>query len=456
FILAAIFMDHVVNFIAIFTRFDALDMALAEEKIYFFLLTAGVLFLLKWLIVDASFSLMHRHTAAPMMRTFVTILLYFGAGLFLLNKLLGINIFALFTTSAVLTGIIALSLQETMKNLFTGVWINTERIVGKGDWVKIGDREGEIMEVTWRTTLMRTREMDYITIPNRLLAERVLENYTHPLPLHMVVVDVGAGHDDPPDRVRDVLLEVAAACPQVLRDPKPDVLVLNFGESSVNYRLRAWINDYGAAPLVKSELTRRMWYALRRNHITIPYPVRTVYNRPYKGGHAGDSVMAALNAIPFLGILKEDELLKVAAASKIEVFGEGETIVRQGDLGDSFYLIQSGGAYVFVKDALGRDRFITGFKAGGFFGEMSLLTGEPRKATVVAKEDTVCIVVGGRAFHSIFRENPELSETISSLMAKRTAELEEVKGRDASKEDAEHGIQKDILRKIKYFFKIGH
>lgn len=169
------------QFIAIFTRFDALNLALAEEKIYSFLLTAGVFFLLKWLIVDASFSLMHRHTAAPMMRTLVAILLYFGAGLFLLNKLLGINIFALFTTSAVLTGIIALSLQDTMKNLFTG------------------------------------------------------------------------------------------------------------------------------------------------------------------------------------------------------------------------------------------------------FGEMSLLTGEPRKATVVAKEDTVCIVVGGRAFHSIFRENPELSETISTLMAKRTAELEDVK-----------------------------
>src|SRR3972149_7562282 len=118
------------------------------EKSLTLFFTLGTVILLRWLIADAPFSMLRRYTVAPLLKSIITFLLYFGTVLVLLNRLFGINLTPLLTTSAVLTGVLALSLQETLKNFFTGLWINTERVVAKGDWVKIADKERENLKVT--------------------------------------------------------------------------------------------------------------------------------------------------------------------------------------------------------------------------------------------------------------------------------------------------------------------
>lgn len=431
-------------------------MAMGKKGVILFS-TLSTVILLRWLIVDTPFNFLRRYTVAPLLKSIITLLIYFGAAIVLLNRLFDISIKPLLTGSAVLTGVLALSLQETMKNFFTGLWINAERIVAKGDWIRMADKEGKVMDVTWSTTRLLSRKNNYIYIPNRLLAEGVLENYSYPVQNHVLEVDIDAGYHDPPNMVKIILTDIARDSPSVLPDPEPEVWVTTFTDFSIRYRLRVWVNDFQMVPYAKSEIQGKIWYAFRRKNVEIPFPVRVTYNRVETNVSEEDAVLYALKNIEFLRPLKDDELKRVSAFSIFEVFGAGESIVRQGDTGDTCYFIRSGSVDVVFKDEGGTERFITTLKPGDFFGEMSLLAGEPRSATVIAREDTSCLVVASQAFRNVFVENPDLAEQLSELLARRSGELKEIKNiavSEKEKIEAEKATQKNIMKKIKRFFKM--
>jgi len=454
FILTALLFREGVSYL----RTSGADMPglfLAVEKVYTFLIIVGLVFLLRWLIADAPFSFLRKYTIAPLIRTISTLLIYFGAAFYILFRIFGINLTPLLTTSAVLTGIIVLSLQDTIKNLFTGLWINMDRIVAKGDWVRIGDKEGMVMEVTWRTTRLLTRQNDYIYFPNKALAEGVIDNYSYPSRLHKVLVDISASFNDPPNIVVDTLVQIARDTKGVLKDPPPEVWILHFGDYDVKYRLRACIEDYRDDLDIKTEINKRIWYAFRRRRIEIPFPARTLYHHKPIGVHyPHDFVLNSLKGIDFLAPLRDEEMQKIAANAKVETFCSGEAMVRQGEQGNTCYFITSGSADVLIYDESGRGAFITTLKAGAFFGEMSLLTGEPRKATVVAKEDSTCVVIDSAAFKMIFSEQPVMAEHLSLILARRLSEHAEAMSKAATRAEVEMAAQRNILGRIKSFFNI--
>lgn len=434
-------------------EFSTQPVAEGLRQVFVLFATLGSVALLKWLIADAPLSLLHRHTVTPLLRTIVSLVLYSAGAMFLLNRLLGINLVPLLTTSAVLTGIVALSLQDTIKNLFTGIWINMERIVAKGDWVRVSDKEGQVMEVTWRTTRLLTRENDYIYLPNRLLADGVLENYTFPTPLHVIEVEIGASYNDPPDQVRAELADIALSTPSVLPDPAPEVWITGYGDSSIKYRLRAWVDDFRKVYSVRSEIYSKIWYAFRRSGIEVPYPSMNIIRKTGGRVHERDLIRRSLKSIDFLQALTDGELDRVEASARIEVFGKGEAIVTEGEAGSTCYFLRSGRAEVYSKGQNGRESLVTTLGPGGFFGEMSLLTGEPRSATIRAAEESVCIVIDSDVFHSIFREDPELSERLSELLSRRAGELKEARERFAEPPRAVE-LRESILSRIKQFFKV--
>lgn len=430
----------------------ATDVAEALGKAFILFATLGSVILLRWIIADAPSSIFHRHTVTPLIRAIVSLVLYAAGAMFLLNRLLGINFVPLLTTSAVLTGIIAFSLQDTIKNLFTGLWINMDRIVAKGDWIKVADKEGQVMEVTWRTTRLLTRDNDYIYLPNRFLADGILENYTFPTPLHVIEMDISASYNDPPDKVRAALGEIALSTASVLRDPAPEVWVTGYGDSAVKYRIRVRVDDFRKVYAVRSEIYSKIWYAFRRSGIEIPYPALSILQKTEDRAE-GRGIRDALKGIDFLGALTDDELDRVESSARIEVFGGGEAIVTEGESGSTCYFLKSGRAEVYSRVQGGQESLVTTLKPGGFFGEMSLLTGEPRSATIRTTEESVCIVIDSGVFHSIFREDPELSERLSELLSRRAMELKEARERGAEPERTED-LRESILSRIKQFFKV--
>ncbi|HVG09665.1 MAG TPA: mechanosensitive ion channel domain-containing protein [Thermoanaerobaculia bacterium] len=182
----------------------------------------------------------------------------------------------LIATSAVTSLVLGLALQPILSNFFAGLVISVERPFRINDWIKIGDFEGRVVAITWRTTHLRTRENDNLVIPNSKLADERVVNFYYPHPMHLERIKVGASYDVPPYRVRRALLESIAGVPGVLDKPTPEVFLPRFDESSLGYELRIWVDDVANAPRIASEVRGRIWEIFRKDGIKMPYPIRTV------------------------------------------------------------------------------------------------------------------------------------------------------------------------------------
>lgn len=187
-----------------------------------------------------------------------------------------LDVAPLIATSAVTSLVLGLALQPILSNFFAGLVITLEKPFRLNDWIKVGDQEGRVVAITWRTTHLRTRDNDNLVIPNGKLADERVLNYYFPHPVHLERVKVSAHFDTPPYRVRQVLLDCAAAIPGVLDKPAPDVYVLSFEASAILYELRIWVEDVAQAPRIASDVRARVWEEFHREGIVIPYPIQTL------------------------------------------------------------------------------------------------------------------------------------------------------------------------------------
>ncbi len=187
-----------------------------------------------------------------------------------------LDIAPLLATSAVTSLVLGLALQPILGNFFAGLVISLERPFRLNDWVRIGEHEGRVVELTWRTTHLRTRDNDDIVIPNGKVADERVQNFYYPNPMHLERTLVGVHYRTPPYRVRRALLECTQGVRGVLDKPAPDVYLLRFDDSAITYELRTYIDDMASAPRITSELKYRIWEEFRREGIEIPFPIRTL------------------------------------------------------------------------------------------------------------------------------------------------------------------------------------
>ncbi|MGD8328943.1 MAG: mechanosensitive ion channel [Acidobacteriota bacterium] len=182
----------------------------------------------------------------------------------------------LLATSAVTSLVLGLALQPILTNFFAGVVISLERPFRLQDWIQVGDSEGQVTQITWRTTHIRTRENDTVIFPNASIAQERVVNFLYPHPLHLLRIEVGVHYKTPPYRAREALLQAAAGIEGILDRPSAEVFVAAFGDSSITYELRVWIADMSPARRIESDVRARVWEEFRRRGIVIPFPIRTL------------------------------------------------------------------------------------------------------------------------------------------------------------------------------------
>lgn len=182
----------------------------------------------------------------------------------------------LVVASGVLSLVIGLALQDVLSNLIAGVTLAIEKPLRKDDWVMIGDREGKVVDITWRTTKLLTRENDYVIFPNRMVAERELKNFMYPVPLERPTIEVGLPYSTLPSIAEEALMEAATKTAGVLKKPPPQVLLVDFGESSITYKLVFSIDDFDNYRAIVSDVKKEIYYSLKRYGVVIPFPIRTV------------------------------------------------------------------------------------------------------------------------------------------------------------------------------------
>jgi small-conductance mechanosensitive channel/CRP-like cAMP-binding protein len=387
----------------------------------------------------------------------------FGVSVFGLLRNAGVNLLSLLTTSAVLTAVIGLALQDTIANLFSGLALQLDRTLGVGDWIQVGERIGRIDQIKWRSTSIFTRDGDYVILPNSFFLKGEVMNFSKPTGQHRVWIKIGFAYRHPPNEVKKVLVDALRGTPKILTSPEPDVMVLDFAPSAVQYGLRFWIDDYEAQIRIEGEVRTRIWYAARRAGLEIPFPVQTVHlTRPTQDdARKADEReflerLGALSRVDLFQTLDDHDVELLAQGMRRVHFAVGERIIQQGEPGDSLYLVQHG--KVGVKLGVdGHEKEVATLGDGDFFGEMSLVTGEPRTATVEAKSDAVCWEVPHRAFERLLESKPQVAEDVTAILGKRQIALdgqrEGISAEAASLRVSE--TQTRLLEKMRDFFHLG-
>src|SRR5216684_1704800 len=324
--------------------------------------------------------------------------------------------------------ILGFALQETLGNVFSGLTLQVGKPFEPGDWVRSGNFVGRVQGIGWRSTAVITRANERLEIPNAMLAKDVVVNYSNG-----VVADetsIGLSYSAPPNFVREVITETLRDVHGVLQSPPPEIYAWEYGESSIRYRVKYWLSDYADADRVREAVTTSLWYALRRKEIEIPFPIRTLRLQREKALTAETEafereIMGELRQVDFLRDLRDEELRLLLPGVTAQQFGRGEVIVREGDNGNSLYIVRSGTVEVLAaKD--GKQVHMRDLARPAFFGEMALMTGEPRTATIRARTDAELLELSRDGFTELFKAHPETASQIGEVIALRNTERREL------------------------------
>jgi CRP-like cAMP-binding protein len=219
------------------------------------------------------------------------------------------------------------------------------------------------------------------------------------------------------------------------------------------------MTNYAEAERIHDTVSTVLWYALRRKSIEIPYPIRTLRNGREPGISAGveefeREIMTELRQVDFLRDLRDEELQLLLQGVALLKFGAGETIVREGDAGDSLYLIRSGEVEVVASANGAHEVHIHNLRRPAFFGEMALMTGEPRNATVRARTDTELLELGREGFIELFKSHPETATKMGEILALRMSERLELLAA-ANLRDNSRSHARRLLAKISAVFNLS-
>lgn len=400
------------------------------------------------------------------LRDLLVALTYIVVAITLLSRS-GVNLTGLITASALITAAIGFSLQDTLGNVMGGMALQMERTIGVGDWVRVDQHEGQVKEIRWRQTSIETRNWDTVVIPNSALMKGqvvLLGRRTGAPRQHRQWVYFNVDFRYEPTRVIDTV--TAALCaepiPNIAREPAPHCLMLDFKESYAYYAARYWLTDLALTDPTDSVVRTRIFAALNRAGIPLSIPAQSLFiteedetRRRRKQEEEVKERVDALQSVELFNPLTDEELREVAEHLSVAPFVRGEALTKQGAQAHWLYIMTKGDAEVRVAvDGSSLTKHVATLHAGNFFGEMGMMTGEPRAATVIAETDVECYRLDKDSLNDILRRRPELAEDISHILARRRVELEAVLeglNEEAKRLRMSHA-QGDFLRRIRKFF----
>jgi small-conductance mechanosensitive channel len=358
----------------------------------------------------------------------------------------------LLTTSAVGAVVVGFALQDTLGNAFAGLGIQSEKPFRVGHWIRVGDFEGRVAEVTWRATKLRTKAGNFVVLPNNIIAKEAITNYSEPQVPTRLEVEVGASYLSTPADVKAATLEAIGHVPRVLKSPAPDALLHSFDGSAITYRARFWVADYELDDEIKDEVRSAIFYAYGRRGIEIPWPIEVGYSREWPEPDAATKQHdreRVLAGVDLFSRLNDEQRQQIAAASTMRLYGNGEAIVRQDAPGQSMFIVCSGRVAVVLEPG---NREVAAIEKGGYFGEMSLLTGDPRSASVIARGDTVVLELDADVFRALGAADPQAIEQIGIAAMTRRAELTQI--RDAAQSTVAVDVPATFLGRMKKFLRL--
>lgn len=361
------------------------------------------------------------------------------AAAFAVMRSAGLELTGIVTTSAVVTGILALSLQATLGNVIGGVALQADNSIEVGDWLQLdGGAKGVVTKIGWRHTVVETNNWDTLIVPNAtllgstitLLGKRGGERVPHRMWVYFNVDFRYA----PNDVIRIVNNALRGAPIEGMSTAQPPSCVcMNFADagrdSMAHYAARYHIDDMRIDDPTSSRVRARIYAALRRAEIPLAVPAAQVWVETDSEERRDRKLRTkllrhrkALNTLPFLSSCSEEDLNDLAEHIDYVPFAAGEVVTAQGSVAHFLYVVVTGTVEVRVYVGETYD-VVTTIKGPGYVGEMGLMTGTPRMATVVAVTDLECYRLDKSAFRRVLEKHPEMVEQISELLAARAVQL---------------------------------
>jgi small-conductance mechanosensitive channel/CRP-like cAMP-binding protein len=389
-------------------------------------------------------------------------MVYFAVALLALSAI-GVEPGSLLTTSALLTAVIGLSLQDTLGNLFAGLALQAQPPFSVGDWIRYAEGPngiGRVIEINWRATHLVTVSEVEVIVPNGVMAKSPLYNYSRPARATRCDTRVTLPASLAPETVRRLCARALENVPAVLTVPPATVTLGEFGERGVEYSVRYFIEEFGQRDVIESDVRQRLWYVLERERIQIPAPRRRIEPvRPEEDeertARGARDVRARLAHVGFLSGASAELLDCAARGTRLVLYAAGEAIVRQGDSGDELFVIERGTVDVFVSSGAVAERRVASLGPGQTFGEAALLQGTQRTATVVAASECELLVITAAAFRGAAELDSSLESRLAHGLAQRMAELSKaVSPSEPGGEEIDEERRSDLLiMRIKQFFR---
>jgi small-conductance mechanosensitive channel/CRP-like cAMP-binding protein len=391
----------------------------------------------------------------------VMLLVYISWGLLRL-RYAGVNFSGIVATSAVITGIVAFSMQETLGNVLGGVALQLDNSISIGDWIRVDDVSGRVIEVHWRHTAVRTRNGEIVVLPNSLLMKGkfTIVGGTQ-VPQWRRWVHFAVGLHVPPQRVIAVVERalIDAEIALVSRSPAPQCITMDYKDGCTQYAVRYWLTDAAVDDPTDSVVRLHVYAALQREGYALAHPNMDI--QLTNENSAADQMQQEkeqalrrrhLRDIELFSHLSDEELGHLAKTLAYAVFVRGDVMTRQGATAHWLYVLIKGEADVWYEAPghHGGRRYLATLPAGRVFGEMGMMTGEPRRATVTARTDAECYRIDKANFQGIMQARPELAEQFANILTERNKGLVAVQN-EAGQVD--HQQQRDrILASIRRFF----
>lgn len=375
------------------------------------------------------------------------------------SRIYGIQPSGVLFSSTVVVGIVGWAMQDLLGNVISGVALQLGKPFKAGDWLIIDPHHVEVIEVNWRSTRLRTNDDTYLDVPNSSIVRSTIVNLSYPSHLHAMRMRIGVAYDAPPNKVKRILIDAALGAAGVLPHPPPKIYLVDFADSAITYEIKYWIQNHAAYNDIGDGLRTGIWYALRRAGIAIPFPIRTIQIERKQPGafRMAEETRALIRNKPFFQCLADDQVTKIIGAARFQVFGRGERIVEQGAEGSSMFILLTGEAAVYVRqESHGAEPTrVAALQPGDYFGEMSLLTGETRSATVMATSDCEVIEIAKAHLAQILQENSELLKSLSEMLAQRRLDNEGVLASTAERHamvGKKEEYTKGFLQRVAHFF----
>lgn len=436
------------------TYVNAIDATLRVLKIVLWMaLVIAIVRFLAFFILKTAYRTSKQPEVSSLIKTVSSILIYIIAFFLIFQtQYPSVELTPLFTGSTILGIVVGLALQETLGNLFAGIAMQADQPFQVGDVIAIGKGgTGVVESVSWRGVKIRTFQNKLIIISNAVLAKELIE-VAPKGNLNARVVFFNTEYTDSPTRIIHVVREAVRQVENVTNKIRPVVRIRNLADSGVEWEVKYWLEDYTKHNDTDALIRERIWYVFNRERIAFSSPTLTVQrgSGPVEIApeEAVNTIVEHLNRVSIFAPLSDDETEQLANASNSRVYAPNEAIVRQGKEGNSMFVILRGSVRVQIPEG-SYQKTINRLGKDDFFGEMSLLTGEPRSASVIAEEETEVLQIRKEALKPIFENNPDLVKTIVELIEERRQVLTSL---EESVLEESLKLSKGVVGSIKRFF----